>query len=157
VGGDEEGIVMTKPIKVFRGRYAFLSNIEPCKVILDGIEYTSVQHAYQAAKTFDIRERQVIEFTFDPREAKCLGKKVKLREDWEAVKEQIMLDLLRQKFRNRTRLRNLLLETGDAHLEEGNRHGDKFWGTVNGEGKNMLGIFLMQVRKELRDEDMCQG
>ena len=140
---------MTKPIKVFRGKYKFLSNFEPCNVYVDGVRYSSVEHAFQASKTFDIRERTDIRHTFDPYEAKLCGKKVKLREDWDKVKVQIMLDLLRQKFNNDAALKYKLIETKDAELIEGNTHGDKFWGTVNGEGKNMLGKLLMQVRKEL--------
>ena len=143
---------MSKPIQRFSGKNAFLSNFEPCGVYVDGMLYTSVEHAFQASKTFDIREREFIAHTESPNEAKKLGRKVKLREDWESVKGQIMLDLLRQKFKY-TRLRDLLLATGDAELIEGNTWGDKFWGVCNGEGKNMLGKFLMQVRTEIRNED----
>lgn len=68
-------------INSFRGEYAFLSNFYPCFVIYEGIRYPSVEHAFQASKTFDIRERTDIRHTFDPYEAKLCGKKVKLRED----------------------------------------------------------------------------
>ena len=37
-------------------------------------------------------------------------------------------------------------------LEEGNNWGDKYWGTVEGEGKNMLGKLLMKVRAILSNE-----
>lgn len=60
-----------------------------------------------------------------------------------------MLDLLRQKFNNDAVLKHKLIETKDTELIEGNNHADKYWGKVNGEGKNMLGKLLMQVRKEL--------
>lgn len=38
----------------------------------------------------------------------------------------------------------------DGHLEEGNTHGDKVWGTVNGVGENRLGKILMRLREEFR-------
>lgn len=45
----------------------------------------------------------------------------------------------------------LLLDTGDAILEEGNHWNDTFWGVrlKNGQGQNHLGKILMQVRMEL--------
>jgi predicted NAD-dependent protein-ADP-ribosyltransferase YbiA (DUF1768 family) len=62
-----------------------------------------------------------------------------------------MLDLLRSKF-SRHKIRDLLLSSGDDEIIEGNNHGDKFWGVTKGEGKNMLGKLLMQVREEVRKE-----
>ena len=64
-----------------------------------------------------------------------------------------MLDLLRAKFSNEI-MKQKLLDTGDAELIEGNKHGDSFWGQVNGEGKNLLGKLLMQVRNELRNGNL---
>lgn len=45
-----------------------------------------------------------------------------------------------------------MLATGDAYLEEGNTWGDRIWGTVNGSGANRLGVILMQIRAELKDD-----
>lgn len=138
-------------IKSFRGKYAFLANSYSCSVKLDNIRYSSVEHAYQAAKTFDIRERKQIQFTFDATEAYRCGKKVTLRDDWESVKGQIMLDLLRQKFKD-SKIMKLLLNTGDAEIIY--RRSDPFCGDADGKGKNMLGKFLMQVRSELSKAEL---
>ena len=81
-------------------------------------------------------------------DAKYFGRRVNLREAWEQIKDAVMLECLRSKFSNKE-LKEKLLSTQSRMLVEGNTHGDKFWGTVNGEGKNMLGKLLMQVRKEL--------
>ena len=43
-------------------------------------------------------------------------------------------------------LREKLLATGDEELIEGNWWNDKFWGVCKGEGCNMLGLILMEVR-----------
>jgi predicted NAD-dependent protein-ADP-ribosyltransferase YbiA (DUF1768 family) len=60
-----------------------------------------------------------------------------------------METLLRLKFSNPV-YKVQLLHTKDAHLEEGNDHGDMFWGTVEGQGQNNLGKLLMKIRNDLR-------
>jgi predicted NAD-dependent protein-ADP-ribosyltransferase YbiA (DUF1768 family) len=44
-----------------------------------------------------------------------------------------------------------LLNTGHRDLFEANTWGDRFWGTVDGEGSNHLGRLLMKIRKEIRE------
>ena len=80
-------------------------------------------------------------------EARRWGNQIDLRSDWDEVKYDIMYELLKLKFQDPNLLAKLLA-TGDAHLEEGNRHGDKYWGTVNGSGQNYLGKLLMQIRSD---------
>ena len=136
----------------FAGKYRFLSNFAPVYfgVVLDGETYPTVEHAYQAAKTFDAKERTFIRMLSKPGQAKRAGRSVRLRGDWDAVKLDIMLHLLRQKFGN-ARLRDALLATGDSELVEGNYWGDTFWGKCAGVGDNHLGRLLMQVREEIQD------
>ena len=86
-----------------------------------------------------------------PNESKKLGRKVKLREDWEDVKVDIMYEIVKQKFIQNPDLKDKLIATGNAYLEEGNTWGDKVWGTVNGEGFNHLGFILMKIREELKE------
>ena len=136
-------------IKSFFGEYRFLSNFWPVDVTFDGEVYPTVEHAYQAAKTMSKAARRKICLLATPGEAKRYGKKVKLRSDWEDVKIPIMRSLVRQKF-SRPDLAQLLLETGDSDIIEGNTWGDTFWGTVYGVGMNHLGKILMQIRDELR-------
>ncbi len=135
-------------VSFFRGSYRFLSNFYPSWVEFDGQRYSTVEHAFQAAKTFDHEERGRIRRTETPSAAKALGRQATLRPDWERVKLDVMLDLLRQKFGHK-HLADLLLGTGTAHLEEGNTWNDTFWGVVDGRGKNHLGRLLMKVREEL--------
>ena len=58
--------------------------------------------------------------------------------------------LLKRKFAKGMPLANLLLETANDQLIEGNNWGDTEWGVCKGVGKNMLGKLLMQIRDELR-------
>lgn len=135
-------------IDCFDGNYAFLSNFYNCMVEYDGLLYMNSEAAFQAAKTMDKKMRKV--FTeLSPSSAKYLGRHVELRSDWEDVKDNIMYEIVYNKFSNDLDLRNLLHDTGDAELIEGNWWNDKYWGVCNGEGQNKLGKILMRVRDEL--------
>lgn len=133
----------------FNKEYRFLSNFYPAKVEYDGLEYTSTEHAYQAAKTLDPGERRRIRESQKPGEAKRLGKQVKMRTDWEQIKISVMKELVLQKFSKHKELKDKLLATGDAYIEETNTWNDTFWGVCKGKGQNWLGKILMEVRKEL--------
>ena len=69
-----------------------------------------------------------------------------------------MKELLRQKFKSPI-LKERLLNTGDAYLEEGNWWKDCFWGVdINtGYGENYLGRLLMEVRSEIRSAETNNG
>jgi len=138
---------MTPPITSFRGPYRFLSNFHPCLIKRDGLTFSSVEHAYQAAKSLDPAVRAEFTESIPPGAAKRRGRRVKLRPDWEEVKLDVMLGLLRRKF-TQLDLRRQLLATGDAELIEDNDWGDHFWGVCMGVGENHLGKLLMQVRGE---------
>lgn len=109
----------------------------------------TVEHHYQAAKTDDPWWTARILLAKSPKEAKRLGRQCPIRVTWEDEKVAVMSALLRIKF-SRTVLAEKLLATGDAELVEGNWWGDTFWGVCKGEGENMLGKLLMQIREELR-------
>lgn len=137
-------------IESFTGDHRFLSNFWPVVVKLDGGEYRSVEHAYQAAKTLDLKNRRKIRNLPTAAGAKQLGKKIKIRPYWDIIKVDVMLGLLRQKFAKGSPLADKLLATDQSHLEEENYWGDTYWGVCKGVGKNKLGRLLMFVRDELR-------
>lgn len=135
-------------IDSFRGKYFFLSNFYLAPVKFEDVFYTNNESAFQATKTTDKFLR--LQFgNLNPSEAKARGRRVNLRSDWEEVKYYKMYEICRAKFFQNPILGIKLMDTGNAHLEEGNDWGDKIWGTVDGVGKNHLGNILMQVRKEL--------
>jgi len=142
---------VTDPIDKFAGRYRWLSNFWPAEVEYDGVRYPTTEHAFQAAKTENLGQRRHVRKARGPGEAKRLGRQVSLRPGWEAMKDGVMLDINRQKFRDPD-LREKLLATGDAQLVEGNHWGDMYWGVVDGRGANRLGKILMQIRDEIRKE-----
>lgn len=137
-------------IIAFNGPWTKLSNFSICSVWFEGHMYTSVEHAYQAAKSLDDEVRSIIRNLPTPNAAKKKGQTIGLRPDWEEVKLEIMEKLLREKF-SQLPERDILLSTGDEILVEGNWWNDKFWGqSPVGVGENHLGRLLMKIRTELR-------
>lgn len=152
---------MSKLIDSFRGEYEFLSNFYISDIEYEGLTYSSVEAAFQAAKTKlssdEETKRQRAPFcSYTPSVAKRMGRRGMLRSDWEKVKDGIMLDILRIKFNSNPDLRDKLLGTDDAVLVEGNTWHDCYWGDcdcpkcIHKPGKNMLGKLLMKVRDELK-------
>jgi ribA/ribD-fused uncharacterized protein len=75
------------------------------------------------------------------------------RPDWDDVKIEIMLGILRAKAEQHEYVRRKLLETGERELVE-NSWRDSFWGWgPDRDGMNMLGTLWMKVRAELRRAD----
>lgn len=133
-----------------KDKYGLFSNFARTPITIDGIEYKTVEHYYQAMKTSRPMEQEMIRNCEKPLEAKLAGYHVTLRKDWDSLKEHYMLRGLREKFLRYPGLAKLLLNTGDANLHE-NSPWDKYWGYVKGEGLDRLGKLLMQVREELRN------
>lgn len=139
-------------IAEFQGEYRWLSNFWPCHIRMRGIVYPSVENAYQAAKTDDLQLRVAFE-RCSAAEAKRLGKLLVLRDGWDAMKLQVMYELVRMKFSRvfNTELAVKLAATGTEELQEGNRWHDTFWGVYlpTGVGRNELGKIIMRVRAKL--------
>lgn len=138
-------------IDSFRNEYFFLSNFYEAPVIFDNIRYRNNEAAFQAQKCIYINERKKFS-ELDPSAAKKLGRRVKLRPDWEDVKVDLMRKIVFAKFTQNPNLTVDLLNTKDEELIEGNTWGDRIWGQVNGEGQNLLGKILMEVRSNLKDK-----
>lgn len=141
---------MLPAIEEFTGKYRFLSNFYPAIVKYHDEYFPSVEHAYQAAKCVQRPQWEQIKKAKTPSQAKKIGRHVDLREDWESIKLEVMLECLRSKFIGP--LATKLLDTGDRELVEGNLWGDRYWGRCMDEGQNHLGKLLMKVRRELRSD-----
>lgn len=146
---------MTEPILEFQESFRFLSNFTAAELVWDNILWPHAEAAYQAAKTLDRKHRLLFAQMKNPVTAKREGRLVKLREDWEEVKCELMREIVLAKFIQNPELKAKLLATGDAHIEEGNNHNDRIWGVCppgSGNGRNLLGLILMNVRDELRNK-----
>lgn len=143
----------------FHGEYRFLSNFYMTPIDYEGIVYPSTEHAFQAAKTFNHEMRVFISKLATSGQSKRQGRLVELREDWEQVKDNVMLNILRIKFSDQS-LKRRLINTGLEPLIEGNTWHDNYWGSCECSkcgkhmGKNILGKLLMQVREELANENI---
>jgi len=120
-------------------------------VTIGGVTYPSSEHAYQALKTSDAEAREDIRNAKTPGDAKRLGKQVPKLEWWNEIKVAVMTRVVLAKFTQNPMLKEALMNTGTAWLEEGNHWGDEFWGKdiLTKSGDNWLGRILMIVRSEL--------
>lgn len=140
--------------------YGFLSNFYIAPVKYEGMMYMSNEAAFQAAKikmnTNEVTDTFREPFThMTPSKAKQAGRRCQLRPDWEIIKDQVMYEVVKDKFTRNPELRAKLLATGDAELIEGTTWHDNYWGNCscekckNKHGRNQLGKTLMRVRSEL--------
>ena len=142
----------------FKDDYEKFSNFYPVIIHFDCLNYPSVEHAFVASKSKDgFFRRQISELPADKAgKAKRMGKKCKIRQDWDMVKLANMKRFLLQKFVY-DEFRTLLLSTGDMPIIEGNYWHDNYWGDCycpkckDIKGKNNLGKLLMKVRRTVRD------
>ena len=132
-------------IESFSGEYRFLSNFYPSPIVFLTVTFPTVEHAFQAAKATRTSELTGIYLATTPGDAKRAGRTCRKREDWDAIKEHVMAFFLILKFKQ-PELVLKLIQTGRRPLVEGNTWGDTYWGVCNGEGRNRLGILLMQIR-----------
>ena len=155
-------------INSFRGRFVFLSNFYPCKIEHKGITYPSVEHYYVALKVTGMQFidgvyytapdfRELVARILDAGDVKKLGRRVKVRSDWDDRKLDFMEWGIREKFKD-PNLSEMLLSTGDLELIEGNDWHDVWWGQCScpkcrGGGQNYLGRILMKVREELKQQN----
>ncbi len=142
----------SKSIKKFEGETFYLSNFYFAETEYEGVVYKTSEHAFQAAKSLDPKDREWIRSCKYPSDAKRTGYEVQLRSDWEEIKLDVMRDCVRSKFSRNQVLRQKLLDTDDAELIEGNTWDDIYWGVCKKVGQNWLGKILMQIREELRNE-----
>lgn len=142
----------TYKIYSFSGKLSFLNNKELIvgfKLVDElGVEYSSVENAYQASKTNDLNKRIFIS-TLSPWDSVTVGKTILVDKKFTLKKEIIMYNFLVQKF-SKEPYRSLLINTWNSFIEYKNNHGDNFWGTVDEYGQNKLGCLLMNVRDQLK-------
>jgi len=135
----------------YRGKwvYNWFSNMEVTPLIIDGVQWPSVENYFQSQKSLE----PSVQYSFrkiTPSESKRLGRSVLIRPDWEQVKEAVMEKALRIKFA-RDPWKSQLKATGDEQIIEWNNWNDKEWGVsiYDNVGNNKLGLLLMKIRTEL--------
>ncbi|WP_422909409.1 NADAR family protein [Pseudomonas sp. MAC6] len=136
--------------------YGALSNLYKREVLFEDVVYPTSEHAYQAGKPRKEAVRDWILAAPSPALVAMAAHGLywwDIRPGWSKVKFERMRAILLAKFTQHEDLKALLLSTGEARLVESatvDNEVNRTWGEVNGKGKNMLGVLLMEVRDELR-------
>ncbi|MGL5416029.1 MAG: NADAR family protein [Clostridium sp.] len=109
-----------------------MSNYSKSDIKINDIVFLNAESAFHSFKDM---KRQAQFANLDPAIAKRKGRSVKLRSDWEKVKDEIMSLVVKEKFKQNKELREKLIYIGEEYLEEGNTWKDIYWGICNGRGK----------------------
>lgn len=144
------------PFSSFSYQWPFWAPFRP-PAYFDGHFFLTREHFFQAAKigpggNRDIQQK--IRTAPTPNDAKRLGRKCTLREDWEQVKFSVMVQGILYQVVQHQELLQLLLETGDREIREDSSY-DDIWGYRNlgkGPGQNLLGKAWMAVRENVQAE-----
>lgn len=134
--------------------YGCFSNFSAHQIFAKDKTWKTSEHYFQAQKFAGTEHEEQLRLTDSPMQVAKMGRDRKrpLRKDWEVVKDDIMREALRAKFTQHEDLKKILLETGEAILVEHTKN-DSYWADGgDGSGKNMLGILLMELREELKNE-----
>lgn len=138
--------------------YGPLSNLYRCSVVFEGTIFPTSEHAYQAGKA---RKQEVREWLLAAPSPALVAMAAHglyvwdVHPDWAKTKFDRMRGVLYAKFTQHPKLKELLLSTGNKRLVEAasvDNAVNRLWGEVNGKGKNMLGVLLMELRDKLRSE-----
>lgn len=135
-----------------------LSNLYRRSISFEGEVFATSEHAYQAGKA---RKSAVRKWLMEAPSPALLAMAAHglyywdVSPGWSKTKFERMRAVLHAKFTQHEDLRALLLSTGEARLVETatvDNEVNRLWGEVNGVGKNMLGVLLMELRENLRNE-----
>ncbi len=143
-----------------------LSNFEKCYIKYKGHLFATTEQAFMWEKAIFFNDHESASKILkeeNPAKAKKLGREVKNFDDskWSKVCYEIMYKINYEKYFQNTRLKNILLNTGDKMIIEANPK-DTRWGVglsaeddrvldeSQWQGENLLGKVLMQVRDELK-------
>lgn len=122
---------------------------------LDGVTWPGPEQYFQAAKMGPeaLADPALIApfLSASPSEAFALGRSVDLVDNWEEIKDDVMLRAITAKFNADASLAALLISTHPHPLVQ-IKPGDSYWGTgPSGKGANVLGLLLQSLRDSLRD------
>ena len=136
--------------------YGAFSNLYRREVLFEGESFVTSEHAYQAGKA---RKQEVKTWLMSAPTPALLAMAAHglyywdVAPGWSRMKFDRMRAVLRAKFEQHPDLSELLLSTGSARLVEAatvDNEVNRLWGEVKGQGRNMLGVMLMELRDALR-------
>jgi hypothetical protein len=125
-----------------------------CEFYFNGLKMGLVEEFYMLHKCKEpVYFNRLRALTLRPHKLKTESRKMlesdyKLIDNWDDIKDEVIFLGLTLKFTQNPELMEKLLKTTGI-LEEKNNWGDKYWGTVNGDGKNKLGLMLTRIRDNI--------
>jgi len=131
--------------------YGCFSNFSRHPVDIDGSIWQTSEHFFQSQKFSGQADVDAVRAAATPFAAARIGRERhrSFRPDWNTVRDHIMLQVLQAKFSQYLDLREILCSTHGAELIEHTAN-DAYWADGgDGNGQNMLGKLLEQVRAEL--------
>ena len=130
---------MGSPVICNNKEYPELNNFYPCEFIIDNKTWNSTEQYYQAMKSDDIYYKTKIRKETDALECWKMGQKVKIKDDWEKIKVDVMYKANYEKFKQNKKLRDILLSIkGEIYT-----YSTPFWTIQNK-------IILETLKEELR-------
>lgn len=132
--------------------YGEFSNFAKYPFEADGKNWPTSEHYFQSKKFAGTVHEENVRLAPTARKAAAMGRdrSVPMRPDWENVKLDVMRAALRFKFDSHPTLVNLLLSTGGEEIIEQTTD-DHYWGCgTRGDGLNVLGNLLMELRASYR-------
>jgi ribA/ribD-fused uncharacterized protein len=150
---------MVDEIRFYRASerpYGVFSNLYRRPIEFEGEVFATSEHAYQAGKA---RKPEVKAWLMAAPSPALLAMAAHGLYYWDVIpgwsqsKFDRMRGVLYAKFTQHPDLCELLLSTGSARLVEAatvDNEVNRLWGEVNGQGRNMLGEMLMELREKLR-------
>jgi ribA/ribD-fused uncharacterized protein len=135
------------------GEYGFMSNLWFAPMVFENNEFFCSEEAYQYGKPKDkVVAKWLVSAPYPHLCAMaahglfCFD----VKPDWNNIKVERMRQVLKAKFTQHPDLSKKLIATEKATLVEASKS-DAFWGIgKKGNGKNMLGLLLMEIRTELQ-------
>lgn len=143
---------MIRQINFLESRFNYLSPFSAHQIKVGDEIFSTVEHAYQAARIEPGPERDAIKNATSPLEAWREGQKYKnnlgLAVD-NFDKYLVMKNLFRLKIDQHPDIREILLESVGSELLKVSDY-DSYWGTgSDGKGQNKMGQLWMELRAEL--------
>lgn len=152
-----------------KGEFRNFSNMSQHTIEVDGVQYPSVEHYFQAMKAKEFKDDEMFDKIVKAKTGKAvkaMGKKIKnfVKEVWDAKRDEVMRLGVRSKFIQHPELRKQLLETGDRQIGEADAR-NLYWGIGTAEtsekskhpekwrGQNKMGKLLMELRQEFRSQE----
>lgn len=158
---------MSEPIHFYRSNvkpYGVFSNLYKSKITFEGREFPTAEHAYQYGKARNVFVRDWLMAAPSPSLLAMAAHGLyswDIAPGWSKNKVDRMRRVLFEKFTQHDDLRKVLLITGNRTIIEtgtADNAVNRYWGEVNGKGKNVLGVLLMELRSVLaRIPDPADG